>query len=85
MQMLIVVHNTSHNAAAGERTASWGLRPHLCSSPAPGCDMQVLIVIRSNFQDAAAAGRIENINSRAEYTEQEAREGFSRAKHLHGW
>ena len=47
--------------------------------------VQVLIVIRSNFQDAAAQGRIENMSRAGEYTELEAREGFSRAKTLHGW
>ena len=46
---------------------------------------QVLIVIRSNFQDAAAQGRIENVLRAAEYTETEAREGYQRAKTLHGW
>lgn len=49
-----------------------------------GC-LQVLIVIRSNFQDEAAQGKIENVRSKNEYSEQEARDGFSRAKQLHGW
>ena len=46
---------------------------------------KVLMVIRSNFQDAEARGRIENMHVHREYSEAEARGGFQRAKTLHGW
>lgn len=46
---------------------------------------KVLMVIRSNFQDPDANGKIEDIRMHREYSEEEARGGFQRAKSLHGW
>ena len=46
---------------------------------------KVLIMLLANFQDSEARGRIEDISHSGEYSEQEARDGFSRAKTLHGW
>ena len=46
---------------------------------------KILMVIRSNFQDADARGKIENMSVHREYSEDEARGGYARAKSLHGW
>ena len=46
---------------------------------------KVLMVIRSNFQDPDARGRIDNPGVLAEYSEAEARVGYKRSRTLHGW
>ena len=46
---------------------------------------KVVMILLANFQDHEARGRINNIPQYREYSEAEARDGFSRAKTLHGW
>lgn len=45
----------------------------------------ILVALLANFQDSSAKGRIRDIQRPLQYARQEAKDGWSRAKSLHGW